>query len=423
MDGGFTPLTVTAVGGVVTPAPDGVEEPQPSQEEKALGPQDNPEPSITKEGTPLPLTSIATPLTGHESCIATVREVLDNAIARRAIPGAVVGIVEADSSTYTISAGRETYDPESPFVDEQTIYDVASITKLIPTAILAMKLVEEDEMDLDVPISYYIPLYRGGYRNEITVRHLLAHAVDWGFSLSSLKDHKADEILHAIFNAQPRRTPGSSIAYSNISSILLGLIIERAYGSTLAQAAELSLFSPLRMDSSTFDPLSIHLLENIAPSEIDDWRAGEVRGYVHDESAYVLSRAGLSVGSAGLFSSVSDLLKIAEMLVQGGIYSHQRIMKHETIEMMCRVAFKDVSGLPNGMGGSVGSSDIVGPDAPAGLFYKTGFTGCLFAFDPAAKRVLIVLSNHTYPHRQVDKMVRNDLFRRIVSAVFGKKES
>jgi len=349
---------------------------------------------------------------------AHIQDVLDGAIGRHAIPGGAVAVITPDSPTpLFISAGRQTYDTSSPLVDEHTVYDVASITKLAPTTLLAMRLIEVDEMDIDAPIAQYLEAYRGGYRQEITVKHLLSHAVDWGFSLASLKDAKADEILHAIFTAHPRSVPGISIHYSNISSLLLGLIIERAYLGSLAEAAQLSIFGPLRMESTTFYPLSQFDPEQIAPTEIDDWRGGEVRGVVHDESAYVLSQAGLTVGSAGLFSTASDMSKIAKLLVSNGSSNGEAILSTETVPQMAEIAFPKAS--PSmGLGLSVGPSDVIGQKMPASVVYKTGFTGCLVAADLESNHALVFLSNHTYPHRQPDKMVRNDLFRKLCSEVF-----
>ena len=212
--------------------------------------------------------------------------------------------------------GNCSYDSDSPMVGEHTVYDVASITKSVPTACLALKLVEERRMKLKSPLVDFVPEYEGTFRDEIRIEHLLTHTLDFDFRMSDKKDLAPEKILESVFKADLRTPPGTTFSYANATSILLGLVIERVIGESLDIAAGRMLFSPLMMEHTTFFPEKLDCAD-IAPTEDDPWRGRIICGEVHDESAWAL-RTIMTTGSAGLFSTIADLVRFLSMLLNRG---------------------------------------------------------------------------------------------------------
>ncbi len=341
---------------------------------------------------------------------------LEAAIERKVFPGCAAGIV-AGGKKWCGAVGRLTYSGESRAVREDTVYDVASITKSIPAASLALLCIERGMLGLDDPLTSAVPGYSGRYREEITVRHLLTHTLDFGFRLSGLRECTGNEIMGKILTAPLRSGPGSVFSYANATSILLGLAVERAAGLPLDEAADRYLFKPLGMNATTFHPEKFDI-ENVAPTEMDQWRGGMVRAVVHDESAYALRPA--PVGSAGLFSTVPDLLIFAKMLLDGGSLAGETLFRPETVEMM-HTNFCPAPGARAGLGWELGQPSFMGPRCHPSTFGKTGFTGCSFVVDPVERVAVVLLSNHTFPLRRSDRTLINRVRSGLAGAVFSPK--
>jgi CubicO group peptidase (beta-lactamase class C family) len=297
-----------------------------------------------------------------------------SAIEEKVFPGCVVGVVKNGERT-VLPFGRFTYEENSNPVKEDTIYDVASITKSIPTASLALTLIDEGKLKLGDRFIDYIPEFRNSDREAVTIRHLLNYEVG-GYALSSLKERSAKELYEEIMTREFSFRPGERSAYSNLPSFLLGLAVEKAGGDPLDKLAQKYFFDPLKMNHTSFWP-QYFSREEIAPTEIEEWR-GHVQGSVHDESAYVFTVLGpRAVGHAGLFSSAPDLLNFLEMLLHGG-------------------AITDSA--EKGLGWQVNEA-WMGPHRSTKTFGKTGFTGTSVAVDRERGSALAILSNRTWPKR------------------------
>lgn len=332
------------------------------------------------------------------------------------MPGGVVGVMSKNLETpLIVHGGRLSYDADAPEVAGNTVYDVASLTKVVPTSLLTLMFIDQGHIELDGLMTDYLPGYRGAYRDAITIKHLLSYTVDWGVSMSSLAHLKADEIYHTLYNATPRAAPGTSTHYCNATAILLGLILERVSGVRLDRLGKEMLFDPLHMKRTGFAPAEFaDIVQDVAPSE--QLSEGKVcQGVVHDESARALQSADLIPGSAGVFSTVPDLLQVVGLLLDHGVYDSRPILSDAVIEQAMKPAFENTT--PSmGLGWSVGPSETVG-HVPASAVYKTGFTGCLMYVDVEAELGVVVLTNHTFPTRQPDYMLRNQLFQELLETV------
>ncbi len=303
------------------------------------------------------------------------------AIREKVFPGCVIGVARKDGSRYVLPSGQLTYADDSPLVTEDTIYDLASVTKSIPVASLALM-----RLKLATRIVEYLPELNNHF--NATIEDLLRYRVQ-GVRMSMLKDKRADDILEEIMRRGFAAPPSPHSEYSNLPAFLLGLILERESGKTLDVLAQEYFFDPLGMTRTSFGRTSDM---NIAPTELDE--SGEVRGIVHDESARVFAREGRAVGHAGLFSTAPDLLMFLEALLRGDV---PRV----------------VAGAREGIGWQT-SGDFLGSKKGKNTFGKTGFTGTSVVCDYDRGVALVILSNRTYPHRPADSQAVN-AFRRDIA--------
>jgi CubicO group peptidase (beta-lactamase class C family) len=335
--------------------------------------------------------------------IPAISERIGRAIDEQVFPGCVVGIVDTQGSRLVLPFARYTYEPDAPEVREDTVYDIASITKSIPVSCLALQLLEQKRLHLDDRLIEYLPEFNNPDRESVLIRHLLTHTLHFGFPLSSLKNQSPDTVFQAILETPFKSRPGSFFAYSNATSILLGLVIERIYGDSLDVVADRVFFRPLHMGKTTFHPLQKFERSEIVPTEIDNWRGGVVQGEVHDESAWVLP--GTS-GSAGLFSTVPDLLNFLHMILNHGVWKGMRFFYLETIRDMSTNQIANI-GACTGLGWELNQPRYMGERCSQRTIGKTGFTGCMCLCDMEKGIGIVLLSNYTYPRRKVDKEAIN----------------
>ncbi|HET7827362.1 MAG TPA: serine hydrolase domain-containing protein [Candidatus Saccharimonadales bacterium] len=328
-------------------------------------------------------------------------------VEERLFPACVIGAITPHQKL-VVAGGTFTYEDKRP-VSVDSIFDTASLTKAVPTSSLALKLIEQKKLSLQDDIRRYLPQYK----NAVTVWHLLTQTVyyEFGFALSSLAGKSAEEIMDIIFKT-PVKISRSESHYTNTSSILLGMVVEKIYGQDLAAAADQVFFKPLDMARSGFAPLALAPIGQIVPTEVTG-EGGPVHGLVHDESARAFARP---VGSAGLFSTVPDLLKFLRVLLAGGSAAGQPIFSPRTVELMVHNQLS--GGSYTGLGWELNQPRFMGRFAN-GTFGKTGFTGCLFLGNPKLKAGLVILSNHVYPKRPVDFEPVNQFRRATADLVFG----
>jgi CubicO group peptidase (beta-lactamase class C family) len=354
---------------------------------------------------------------GIDELTCSLSRIAKAAIHERVFPGCVIGVVTAAGERLVLPFGRHTYDRDATAVRPDSIYDVASVTKAIPVSCAAVKALEQGTVALDARLVDRVPEYRAPGGERVTLWHLLTHTLDHGIRLSALKELPAGELLQAILDAGLRSEPGKVFAYANATSILLGMMVERIYGKPLDVVARELFFEPLGMSDTTFAPRSLPR-ERIVPTEDDSWRGGVVRGVVHDESAFVL-RSIMTPGSAGLFSTAPDLLRFVEALLRSG--SRGGMFTARTLERMGTNQVPHLA-TATGLGWELGRRDYMGDTCSDCTIGKTGFTGCVVMGDIRKRVGLVMLSNHTWPHRRADRSAIGRVRREVGEVVFMGQE-
>ncbi len=325
--------------------------------------------------------------------------VLEQAIQDSIFPGAQVAVVHDGRLIASRGFGRQTYDPRSPRVTPQTIYDLASITKVAATTIVAMQLWEKKLIRLDIPVKSYLPRFQGGGKDSVTLRHLLTHSagMHWWVPLWKVAKNK-QEALEYIYNLPLDYAPGDSMIYSDLGMILVGEVLRVVTGKPIDQLARELIYRPMGMTHTMFNPPQ-SLLPRIAPTEIGgSMNRGLIHGTVHDENTYFLG--GVS-SHAGLFSTAEDLAKLAQMLLNGGIYRHHRFFSPETVRYWTMR-----QNLPPGSARALGwdtpsdRNSSAGDYFSKGSFGHLGFTGTSMWVDPNRKIAVILLTNRVHPTRE-----------------------
>ncbi len=300
---------------------------------------------------------------------------------------------------YASADGIELPPDEWVPMTEDTIFDLASVSKLFCTVVV-LQLVEEGLIDLDTPVAQYIPEFAQNGKEEVTVRHLLTHTSGlraWR-PLYSLYD-TPEERIAAIYADDLTDPPGTRFVYSDLGLIVLGKLAERVTGAPLDELVAERITEPLGMTDTMYNPpASLH--HRIAATEDMPWTGrGIVRGEVHDENAWSL---GGVAGHAGVFSTASDLAVFSQMLLNGGRYGKVRILSEE----MVRQAITDQNvGIPpnitsrRGLGFELHQPYYMASlDSPV-TFGHTGFTGTSVVIDPLSRSFVILLTNRVHPDR------------------------
>lgn len=351
-----------------------------------------------------------------------IAKIVSKAIKNKIFPGCVVGVVWKNGKRLVFPFGNFTYDKNSPIIKKDSIFDVASITKSIPTSSLALKLIDQKKLNFNDKVVKFIPELDNLKKDQILIKHLLTQTLDLEFngkplSLSEHKNKTPDEILNIIFNAKLKYEPGTTYNYNNTTSILLGLVIERIENSTLDKLAEKYFFKPMKMNRTTFKPLEKFDKNEIVPTEIDLWRKMVIQGKVHDESAYVLGER-ITPGSAGLFSTTPDLLIFLEMLLNKGVLNRKGYFSEEIIEQICANQLISKS-RQTGLGWELNQPQYMGSFCSKNTIGKTGFTGCVVICDIKKGIGFTLLSNYTYPKRKENSLLINKLRTDLANIIFN----
>lgn len=280
---------------------------------------------------------------------------------------------------------------------EDTVFDAASLTKVVACTPAIMLLVESGKVDLDKPVQNYIAEFNGEGSETITVRQLLTHtsALRPGIDTKS-NWHGHEEALIRIFREKPTGLPGTFFRYSDIDFLLLGEIVQRVSKTSLDAFVAQNLFQPLKMPDTGYLPPESKL-SRIAPTEVVEGKPW--RGVVHDPTA---RQMGGVAGHAGLFTTARDLARYARMFLNLGELDGVRIFKPETIQLMTRVQTPDSISERRGLGWDIDSaySGPRGAHFPLGSYGHTGWTGTSIWIDPFSKSFLIFLSNRNHPAQE-----------------------
>jgi CubicO group peptidase (beta-lactamase class C family) len=346
------------------------------------------------------------------------------AISDKVFPGCVIGIINNKGERQVLPFGNFTYDPSSCTVDKDTMYDLASLTKSIPTASLALQLIDERRVRLEDKLIKHLPEFTNQDRELVLVKHLLTYTLD-GYGLASAVDgadgtslnkRSADTVMNTLLTHDFDKRPGTVFKYSNIPAALLGLMIEKITGSTLDRLANERFFLPLGMTRTTFFPEQFPH-DEIPPTEIDEWR-GLVQGIVHDESAYICKKEDKIVGHAGLFSTAPDILNFLEMLLHKGERGGKRYFGENIVRQMGTNQISELNDF-TGLGWELNQERYMGQYCSPHTFGKTGFTGTLCVCDVEKGIVYVILSNRTFPKRSKDSSAIN-AFRKKIGEIILK---
>lgn len=316
---------------------------------------------------------------------AEVDATIERAIAERKIPGGVYHF-EREGEVYEKVYGNRALEPAVEAMTADTIFDAASLTKVVATTPSIWLLIERGKIALDDPVKRFIPEFPPG---DITIRHLLTHTSALRPDLDVDKPWSGyDTAMQLIMKEEPVNRPGYVFRYSDINFELLGEIVARVSGQPLDEFARREVFEPLGMKDTGFRPAQS---PRIAPTEFTD--AVMLRGIVHDPTA---RRMGGVAGHAGLFTTAHDLARYARMLLAGGA----PIFKPETVKMLTssqsppNVAVKRAGGFDLDSGFSRPRGTLF----PIGSYGHTGFTGTMMWIDPASKSFYVFLSNRVHPN-------------------------
>ncbi len=342
-----------------------------------------------------------------EAKLQSAFDVVEKAIADKAFPGATLAVgYRGKVSLHAF--GKLSYEAKSPVTNPDTMFDIASLTKVVVTTTLVEKLVEGDfpsPLNLDAPIERYLPEWTTGpepeWRRRVTVRHLMTHTS----GLPPFKEYwrtstSKQETLRRIFAEPLEYEPGTKVVYSDLGIILMAEIIQRLTGKPLDQLANEYIFSLLGMRHSMYKPPQT-IWPEIAPTEFDSQlRHRLVQGEVHDENAYAIG--GVS-GHAGVFSSAPDLAAFCQMLLNGGVYGHKRILKRATIAEFTA---------PQPLANNTRTLGWVVPteNSSSGHYFSvhsyghTGFTGTTIWIDPDRQLFVVFLTNRVNPTRENHKI-------------------
>ena len=332
--------------------------------------------------------------------------VLEDAIRARAFPGCAFGVLVGDR-VFQGAMGRFTYEADSPAVTPQTVFDVASLTKVVATTAAAMLLYQRGQLEIDMPLGELLPGFviardRSDAARYVTLRHLLAHSSGLpGYARLFEKAATPYALFRACLELRLEAEPGTRAEYSDPGFILLGKALEVSIGEHLPGWVRREMFAPLGMSATGFCPAP-GLRDSIPPTEEDlSFRHRRIQGEVQDENAWVLKGAA---GHAGLFSCVPDLLRFAAAILHSGTAdgtdrAQPLLFEQATVEYFAQRQRPD------------GSSRALGWDTPSeksssGRHFSKhsighlGYSGCLLWIDLEAGVAVALLTNRTWPDRQ-----------------------
>ena len=340
----------------------------------------------------------------------TVDEAVRDAVASSEIPGAVLVVGQGDQILHRKVLGWRATAPTPELMTADTIFDIASLTKVIATTPSVLRLWEMGKIDLNAPLGRYLKEFDSAAFQDVTVMRLLTHSA----GMNDLPSREAmakgfPEAARIQSRAGLAVPPGSTFLYSDTGFILLGELVRRVSGEPLDTFARKQFYAPLGMRDTAFDPPAAWR-KRIAPTEAVN-NQGPLRGVVHDGNARLLHGVA---GHAGVFSTASDLSRFCRMLLAGGQLGGRRYLKEATVKAM--FAPHVIGESTRGLGWDISSpySRTLGAYFPMGSVGHTGFTGTAIWMDPATGVYMILLTNRVHPYGKGDVA---ELRRRISAAV------
>ncbi|MGC2298017.1 MAG: serine hydrolase domain-containing protein [Acidobacteriaceae bacterium] len=334
---------------------------------------------------------------------ARVRSVLEQAIEQRAFPGAAWGVLHRGAVIALDAAGRFTYEADAPAMQPDTVFDLASVTKVMATTAAAMLLVDRGLFDLDTRLGDILPGFVVGMepnsgKERVTLRMLLAHTSGLPAYETLFREHTTPAaLLRATLQLPLEAKPGARTEYSDFGYILLGKVIELLSGESLDALCAREVFAPLNLQTTGFCPPKT-ARSSIPPTEDDQaFRGRVIQGEVQDENCFVL---GGVAGHAGLFANVGDVLRFAQcILAQGRTPAGEPLFKAATIQ-----EFATRRDTPDGKSRALGW-DVPTEGSSSGRYFgprsigHLGYSGCSLWIDPDQELAAALLTNRTWPDR------------------------
>ena len=330
---------------------------------------------------------------------------INELLEENVFPGATYAIVNSEFSKVGVCGNRSLMPLEENSLD--TLYDMASLTKVIVTNTILMRAIQAGKISIDDKIGKYLNEY--AYL-DITIYDLVTHqaGLNPDFDNQNMKSH--EDFLKELHNIKLSYKPKTKCVYSCIGFILLGMVLEKVYNKSLDKIADEEVFIPLEMKKATFSPD----VTKAAPTELTVNR-GLVRGKVHDESAYYSEK---TIGNAGLFCDVNDTAKFVKMILNNGKIKNGIYLEKKYIDMLFDIKVRDLDGDARSTGWLVGQNNITGNSVSNTTISHTGFTGTSIVIDRENDLGIIVLSNRIHPTR--DNRLLIDKRKEIISSVYEK---
>ncbi len=332
-----------------------------------------------------------------------VNKIMESAISDSVFPGAVLLFGIDNKFLYEKAFGNYTYDKSSTPVSLNSIFDLASVSKVVGTTSAAMILTDKGKLNLDEKVITYLPEFNNNGKDKITIRNLLLH----NSGLPAFKKYydeysTAEEVINDIMNLKLIYEPGTKYVYSDLGMITLQKVIEKITGKTLDKFLADNLFKPLGMNLTMYNPPK-ELKYNCVPTEVDTfYRMRLLQGEVHDERAYLLNGVA---GHAGLFSTAEDLSKFIRMLLNGGKFNGKQILNKKIIDEWTT---KQSEQSDRGLGWDTRSKEhsSSGKYFSMNSFGHTGYTGTSIWVDKEKKLFVILLTNRVHPTRKNRKIIK-----------------
>jgi len=339
----------------------------------------------------------ASPRTVGSADLASIDGVVMTAIGEGKAPGAVVLVGHEGQVVYLRAFGHRALVPQTLPMTADTLFDLASLTKVVATTTAVMQLVEQGKIRLEQPVADYWPEFKANGKEEITIRELMTHYSGFRPDLDLMPQWSGYETAMKMIVAEsPIVPPGTRFIYSDINYETLGELVRRVSGEPLDVYSTRHIFGPLGMRDTMFKPPS-GLRDRIAPIQYQNGTKGKMLwGEVHDPTAYNM---GGVAGHAGLFSTAADLSIFAQMLLNGGTLQGARILSPQSVDKMTTAETPFGKMAVRGLGWDIDSpySSNRGDLFPVGSFGHTGFTGTSIWIDPFSQTYVILLTNSVHP--------------------------
>ncbi|NUN07656.1 MAG: serine hydrolase [Ignavibacteriaceae bacterium] len=333
-----------------------------------------------------------------------IDKIMLSCITDTVFPGAALMVIKNGQIVFDRAYGKYTYALDAQPMLTNTIFDMASVSKVIATTTAAMICVDRGLFKLDDPVKKYIPGFRANGKEKITLKNLLLHNSGLIAYKQYYKMYKtSEEVLKDIYNAELEYPTGTKTVYSDLGMITLGKVIEKVTRKPLDKFCADEIFKPLGMNDTYYNP-SEKVYHRIAPTEVDNyWRNRLLIGTVHDENAHLL---GGVAGHAGLFSTTSDLAKILQMLLQGGKYQGKEYIRNSTVKKFV-TQFDKSSSRAIGWDTNFKFNSSPGKSFSEEAYGHTGYTGTSVWTDPKQNLIVILLTNRVHPTRENNKLSKH----------------